>query len=139
MTNGIPKQDPLEKYALRATEAGNTAQSQSINNGVTYSTTTYMFQMNVDGYEFIDISMFCTVPDAAISGDLTYSWLLTNNANWPKQASFTSKMTPTRNVTADRANQCFDVRGYKYLKLLSIANASGQNLTAVNAEVTGKG
>ena len=129
----------VDKWALRTSATVDTAVDYaSLAHAATYSTTTYMIETWIDGCDFIDIAMKATVPDAAISGDLTFSWLLTNNATYPKQASFTSKMTPVRNITADRANQLFDVRGYKYIKLLSIYNGSGQTLTNINAEITGK-
>jgi hypothetical protein len=132
------KRDNIDLWAYR-TSADVETDIATINNAATYSTTTYAYAIYVDGVDFIDIAMKCTVPDAAISGDLTFSWLLTNNATYPTIASFTSKMTPVRNITACRGNQAFDVRGYKYLKVLSVTNSSGQTLTNVNAEVTGKG
>ena len=138
MSHGIPRGDNVDLWAYRTSASNSTAQDQAINNGATYSTATYAISIYIDGIDFIDIAMKATVPDAAISGDVTFSWLLTNNSTWPKQASFTTKLTPTRNTTADRANQTIDVRGYKYLCILSVANACGQNLTAVNAEVVGR-
>lgn len=134
------KGDNVDKWAMRTSATVDTAVDKaSLAHAGTYNTTTYMIATRIDGCDFIDIAMKCTVPDAAISGDLTFSWLLTSCDTWPKQASFTSKMTPTRNITADRANQMFDVRGYKQLKLLSIYNGSGQTLTDINAEIVGKG
>ena len=127
--------DSVDKWAYRTALATNVASSVSVNSAATYSTTTYAFEIALNGHKNVDIAMICTVPDAAISGDLTFYWLLTNGATYPKQASFTSKMTPTRNITADRANQKFDVEGYKYLKILQVINTCGQNLTSVNAEV----
>jgi len=127
--------DSVDKWAYRTALATNVASSVSVNSAATYSTTTYAFEIALNGHKNVDIAMICTVPDAAISGDLTFYWLLTNGATYPKQATFTSKMTPTQNITADRANQGFSVAGYKYLKILKVINTCGQNLTSVNAEV----
>jgi hypothetical protein len=128
--------DSVDKWCYRTAEATNVASSVAAVNGATYSTTTYAYQINVSGHKTVDIAMICTVPDAAISGDLTFYWFLTNGATFPKQASFTSKMTPVRNITADRANQAFNVEGYKFLKIWKVINTCGQDLLAINAEVT---
>lgn len=136
----IEKQvDSVDKWCYRTAEATNVASSVAAVNGATYSTTTYAYQIYISGHKTIDVAMICTVPDAAITGDLTFYWMLTNGATYPKQATFTSKMTPTRNITADRANQMFDVEGYKFLKILKVINTCGQDLTAINAEVTAEG
>ena len=135
----MPVGDMVDKWAMRTSATVDTAVDlATLAHAATYDTTTYMIETYIDGCDFIDIAMKATVPDLAISGDLTFSWLLTSNATWPKQASFTSYMTPVRATAADRANQMFDVRAYKYIKLLSIVNSSGQTLTAINAEITGK-
>lgn len=126
--NGL---DPVNKDAYSADIA-------SIANGATYSTTTYIQEMDIDGADFIDIKMKCTVPDAAISGGLTFYWFLTNdNTDYPSVATFTSQMTPVQNTTT-KENHTYDVRGYKYLKVQKVVNSSGQTLTAVNAQVTSR-
>lgn len=130
--------DSVDKWSYRTAAGTNVASDVAANSGATYSTTTYAMETALNGHKTIDIAMKCTVPDAAITGDLTFYWLLTNGATYPKQATFTSKMTPTRNITADRYNQKFDVEGYKYLKIQQVINTCGQNLTAINAEITGE-
>ena len=130
--------DSVDKWCYRTALATNVASSVAAVSTATYSTTTYAYEIALNGHKTIDIAMICTVPNLAISGDLTFYWLLTNGATYPKQTSFTSKMTPTQAITADRANQAFNVEGYKYLKIQQVTNLCGQDLTAINAEVTGE-
>lgn len=133
------KNDQVDKWCYRTALDTNVASNVAAVNGATYSTTTYAYAIPISGNDGVDIAMICTVPDAAISGVLTFHWLLTNGDVWPKQTTFTSQMTPVRNITADRANQSFNTKGYKYLKILKVINTCGQDLTAINAEVTAEG
>lgn len=97
--------------------------------------------LNVSGSEYVDVLMKVT-GEAGANGVVTFNWILYNQiGNEPTIASRTTTITMSSNtpIKSNYGGALF-VGGYKFMKLLSIANAdAAKDALAVNCFVSSIG
>jgi len=125
-------------YNLVDTDAYSTAIAD-IGEGATYSTDTYIQEIDVTDIDFAHIQMKSTGANASSAGVVTYHWLGIgkDGQTYPTVAEFTTTLTLSTN-TAVRRGVWADVRPYRGLKILQVVNGDATyHITSTNATVSG--